>query len=179
MKRIILTHICCVCFVVSMVAQQQDSIAKIRDAAAALDSAMQRRGRMDSLYRVDFNALDYAMQKRYVPQGRPFTSKRFIDNLFLGFYGGYNCVVPQTDIKFSGGPGVGVSIMKSFSHKHALRVGGGWTTANRKSDNEKWESFSVGIDHIYNLSSAFGGYDPYRVLELSTVEGIGAHYATL
>ena len=179
MKRIILTHICCVCFVVSMVAQQQDSIAKIRDAAAALDSAMQRRGRMDSLYRVDFNALDYAMQKRYVPQGRPFTNKRFIDNLFLGFYGGYNCVVPQTDIKFSGGPGVGVSIMKSFSHKHALRVGGGWTTANRKSDNEKWESFSVGIDHIYNLSSAFGGYDPYRVLELSTVEGIGAHYATL
>ena len=33
-------------------AQQQDSIAKMRDAAAAQDSAMQRRSQADTAYRV-------------------------------------------------------------------------------------------------------------------------------
>ena len=52
MKRYILTCICCGIFTGGVLAQQQDSIAKMRDAAAAQDSAMQRRSQADTAYRV-------------------------------------------------------------------------------------------------------------------------------
>ena len=31
-------------------------------------------------------------------------------------------------------------------------------SASRQSDNEKWSNYSFGIDHIFNLSTAFAGY---------------------
>ena len=68
MKRYILTCVCGGMLAGSVMAQQQDSIAKMRDAAAAQDSAMQRRSQADTAYRVKYNALKYSMQKRYQPQ---------------------------------------------------------------------------------------------------------------
>ena len=52
MKRYILTCVCGGMLAGSVMAQQQDSIAKMRDAAAAQDSAMQRRSQADTAYRV-------------------------------------------------------------------------------------------------------------------------------
>ena len=74
MKRYILTCICCGIFAGGVLAQQQDSIAKMRDAAAAQDSAMQRRSQADTAYRVKFNAMKYSMQKRYQPKSFLITS---------------------------------------------------------------------------------------------------------
>lgn len=85
MKRYILTCICCGIFAGGVLAQQQDSIAKMRDAAAAQDSAMQRRSQADTAYRVKFNAMKYSMQKRYQPKGMEFNNKKFLDNFFFGF----------------------------------------------------------------------------------------------
>ena len=98
MKRYILTCICCGIFAGGVLAQQQDSIAKMRDAAAAQDSAMQRRSQADTAYRVKFNAMKYSMQKRYQPKGMEFNNKKFLDNFFFGFWGGYNRIIPQGDM---------------------------------------------------------------------------------
>ena len=87
MKRYILTCVCGGMLAGSVMAQQQDSIAKMRDAAAAQDSAMQRRSQADTAYRVKYNALKYSMQKRYQPQGLEFVNKKFLDNFFVSFWG--------------------------------------------------------------------------------------------
>ena len=60
-----------------------------------------------------------------------------------------------------------------------MRLYGSWQSANRQSDNEKWTNYTLGIDHIFNLSTAFAGYNSYRMFELSTVEGLGVHLASL
>lgn len=179
MKRYILTCICCGMLAGSVMAQQQDSIAKMRDAAAAQDSAMQRRSQADTAYRVKFNALKYSMQKRYQPKGQQFVNEKFLDNFFLSFWGGYNRITPQGGMDLSGGPEIGLSASKYFSSKNGLRLFGTWRSANRQSDNEKWSSLSFGVDHIFNLSTAFAGYNPYRMFEISTVEGVGFHLASL
>lgn len=179
MKRYILTCICCGIFAGGVLAQQQDSIAKMRDAAAAQDSAMQRRSQADTAYRVKFNAMKYSMQKRYQPKGMEFNNKKFLDNFFFGFWGGYNRIIPQGDMNLSGGPEIGLSATKFFSSKNGMRLYGTWQSASRQSDNEKWSNYSFGIDHIFNLSTAFAGYNPYRMFEISTVEGLGVHLASL
>ncbi len=179
MKRYILTYVCCGMLAGSVMAQQQDSIAKMRDAAAAQDSAMQRRSQADTAYRVKYNALKYSMQKRYQPQGREFVNKKFLDNFFVSFWGGYNRIIPQGGMNLSGGPEIGLSVSKFFSPKNGVRLYGNWQSANRQSDNEKWTNYTFGVDHIFNLSTALAGYNPYRMLELSTVEGLGVHLASL
>lgn len=151
----------------------------MRDAAAAQDSAMQRRSQADTAYRVKYNALKYSMQKRYQPQGREFVNKKFLDNFFVSFWGGYNRIIPQGGMNLSGGPEIGLSVSKFFSPKNGVRLYGNWQSANRQSDNEKWTNYTFGVDHIFNLSTALAGYNPYRMLELSTVEGLGVHLASL
>lgn len=179
MKRYILTCVCGGMLAGSVMAQQQDSIAKMRDAAAAQDSAMQRRSQADTAYRVKYNALKYSMQKRYQPQGLEFVNKKFLDNFFVSFWGGYNRIIPQGGMNLSGGPEIGLAASKFFSSKNGMRLYGSWQSANRQSDNEKWTNYTLGIDHIFNLSTAFAGYNPYRMFELSTVEGLGVHLASL
>lgn len=179
MKRYILTCICCGMLVGGVMAQQQDSIAKMRDAAAAQDSAMQRRSQADTAYRVKFNAMKYSMQKRYQPLNKEFYKKKFLDNFFFSFWGGYNRIIPQGGMNLSGGPEIGLSASKFFSPKNGVRLYGTWQSANRQSDNEKWNAYSFGVDHMFNLSAAFAGYNPYRMFEISTVEGFGLHLASL
>lgn len=179
MKRYILTCICCGMLVGGIMAQQQDSIAKMRDAAAAQDSAMQRRSQADTAYRVKFNALDYSMQQRYQPKGEEFINKKFLDNFFISFWGGYNRIIPRGGVDLSGGAEVGAAVSKYFSPKNGVRLFGAWRIANRKSDNESWTSFGIGADHLFNLTTAFAGYNPHRLLELSTVEGLGFHSSSL
>lgn len=185
MKKYILTLLGCT-LLSGALAQQQDSLIVRQDTvtqdlekANLLDAAVRKRVENDTAYQVKFNALKYSMQKRYQPQGREFVNKKFLDNFFVSFWGGYNRIIPQGGMSLSGGPEIGLSVSKFFSPKNGVRLLGSWQSANRQSDNEKWTNYTFGVDHIFNLSTALGGYNPYRMLELSTVEGLGVHLASL
>lgn len=185
MKKYILTLLGCT-LLSGALAQQQDSLIVRQDTvtqdlekANLLDAAVRKRVENDTAYQVKFNALKYSMQKRYQPQGREFVNKKFLDNFFVSFWGGYNRIIPQGGMNLSGGPEIGLSVSKFFSPKNGVRLLGSWQSANRQSDNEKWTNYTFGVDHIFNLSTALAGYNPYRMLELSTVEGFGVHLASL
>ena len=185
MKKYMLTLLGC--FLLSgALAQQQDSLVVGQDTivqdlekANLLDAAVRKRIANDTAYQMKFNALKYSMQKRYQPQGKQFANKKFLDNFFVSFWGGYNRIIPQGGMNLSGGPEIGLSVSKFFSPKNGVRLYGNWQSANRQSDNEKWANYTLGIDHVFNLSTALAGYNPYRMLELSTVEGLGVHLASL
>lgn len=179
MKKYILICFCCGFFISPALAQQQDSIAKAREEADALDAAMRKRSEDDSAYQVKFNALRYSMQKRYRPKGAKFVNDRFFDNFFVAAWGGYNRIIPRTGVELTGATELGLSLSKFFTSNTGLRLSGSWSSAKRKSDNEPWKSYSITVDHLYNLSSAVAGYNPNRIFEISTVGGLGYHMSSL
>lgn len=181
MKKYILICFCCGVLVNGVMAQRQDSIITLRKVTAARDSILKQRIQDDttSAHRVKFNALDYSMQQRYQPNGEEFVNKKFLDNFFISFWGGYNRIIPRGEMNLSGGVEVGAAVSKYFSPKNGVRLFGAWQIANRQSDNESWTSFGIGADHLFNLTTAFAGYNPHRLLELSTVEGLGFHSSSL
>ena len=179
MKKIILICFCCGFLVSPALAQQQDSIAKAREEANALDAAMRKRSEEDSAYQVKFNALRYSMQKRFRPSGVKFANESFFDNFFVGLWGGYNRIIPRAGVDLTGGAEVGLSLTKFLTPATGLRLSGSWMSANRKSDNEKWSSYSMTADHLFNLASAIGGYNPNRTFEVMTVAGFGYHLSSL
>lgn len=185
MRKYMLTFLGCA-LLSSALAQQQDSLVVEQDSivpdlekANLLDAAVRRRVENDTAYQVKFNALKYSMQKRYRPKGKEFVNNKFLDNFFFSFWGGYNRIIPRGGMNLSGGAEIGVAVSKYFTSKNGVRLYGAWQVANRQSDNESWSSVTVGADHLFNLSTAFAGYNPHRLLELSTVEGLGFHVSSL
>lgn len=180
MKRYILTCFCIGMLFHSVYAQLgQDSIVKVKAEADALDAAMRKRADSDTANQVKFNALHHSMQKRYLPKGAQFVNEKLLDNVFVGFWGGYNRIAPRSGVELSGGTEIGMSVSKLFTPLSGVRLSGSWSTATRESDNESWSSYGVSADHLFNLSSLFGGYNAHRAFEISTVEGVGVHLSSL
>lgn len=153
---------------------KQDSILNAKQ-----DSIMNTRIKSDGKYQVKVNALEYSMQKRYRPEYKKFANKRFADNLYIGLWGGLNGLFSRASYEMSGGSEVGISATKFFSPYNAVRLSGVMNNGKRKLDNESWSSYGLLGDHLFNITTYADGFNPGRLLELSTVEGIGVHRSSL
>lgn len=153
---------------------QEDSILNARQ-----DSIMNARIKSDASYQVKVNALEYSMQKRYRPEYKKFTNDKIWDNLYIDFWGGVSGLFSRAGYEMKGGSEVGASVTKYFSPYNAARISGIVNTGKRKLDNESWSSYGILGDHLFNITTYVNGFNPGRLLEWSTVEGIGIHRSSL
>lgn len=127
----------------------------------------------------DFSALDYVMGKRHRVYGDTFT-KRWDDHLYLQFGVGLEQVAPSAknyglDALTTGHFGIG----KDLNKYHSLRATINGALGYVHKTDEFYIRLGGRLDHLFNLSSYFNGYKPDRLLEVSSVLGIGAHYSRL
>lgn len=180
MRRFILIIGFCIGAVGKVIAQesyvqtQQDSILNAKQ-----DSIMHARIKSDTSYQLKVNALEYSMQKRHRPDYKKFINDKFLDNLYLDFWGGVNGLFSRANYEMKGGMEAGISVTKYFSPYNAVRISGIVNKGTRKLDNEAWSSYGLLGDHLFNITTYINGFNPGRLLELSTVEGIGVHRSSL
>lgn len=155
--KLYIVILCCIIPVTSICAQQ-DTITKTQKG---------------------FNALNYSLQKRYIPKGQEFKNNNFSDNLYIGIWGGIDKIVPRAGTKLSLGEQAGVSATKEFNAINGMRLSGYWKSFSCESDNMRLNGYGIAIDHIFNISAFLNGYDPHRFMEISTVEGLGGRISTL
>lgn len=153
---------------------RQDSILNARQ-----DSIMNARIKSDTAYRTKVNALEYSMQKRYRPGYGRFANDKIWDNLYIGFWGGVNGLFSRAGYEMKGGSEIGVSVTKYLSPYNAVRVAGIINEGKRKLDNESWSSYGILGEHLFNVTTYVNGFNPGRLLEFSTIEGIGMHRSSL
>lgn len=146
------------------------------DDESEMDSAQFTRRN----YATGLNALDYVMEKRYKARGDEFTRKWY-DHLFLqAGLGVEQMVAPgynKYDIKALTAIHLGVG--KQFNKYNSFRLlaKGAW---GYQQDKERlFTKIGVQLDHLYSLSSYFGGYRPSRLMDVSTIVGVGAQYSKL
>ena len=121
---------------------------------------------------VQFNALDYSMQKRFRPKNDPFITESFFDNTFIGVSAGVFNMAPTGDSRFAFGPHVSFSVGKWINEYNAVRIEPSWRKFARKNDIAEFGISSLGVSHMFNVSSYLGGYRRSRFVEFSTVEGL-------
>lgn len=153
---------------------RQDSILNARQ-----DSIMNARIKSDTAYRTKVDALEYSMQKRYRPGYGRFANDKIWDNLYIGFWGGVNGLFSRAGYEMKGGSEIGVSVTKYLSPYNAVRVAGIINEGKRKLDNEPWSSYGILGEHLFNVTTYVNGFNPGRLLEFSTIEGIGMHRSSL
>ena len=152
-----------------------DTVETVVADSATADAA--RPGRRDSVS--FFNAIDYTLQKRKRPADRvEFKNSRFMDNTFLMLSGGIQRLAPWGMHRFDVGPDLSISMGKALNPSNMVRAGVSAGYWNRDTDKSKLVHGGIQVDHLFNMTSFALGYDPGRVFEVSTVEGIGYHLSS-
>ena len=119
----------------------------------------------------------FKMQRRYVPVNRPFLEGGgLLANSFVAVVGsGYR----QMADNYSNGPYLTVGAGKWLRPAHGVRfsLGAGYFFDNY--DRSRVKSIDIRADYMFNLSAYVDGYNPYRMVEVHSLAGIGCTLAWL
>ena len=124
----------------------------------------------------EFNALKYIMEGRYRNHGDQFT-RRWDDHLFLEVGAG----VHQEVAKHQGHPlssmgTLHLAVGKQFNRLHTARLSFGADLGYRQDLETDFNRLSASADWIFSMSSYLNGYNPARLLDVSTVLGAGMRH---
>lgn len=121
---------------------------------------------------INFNPLDYRMQKRYLKKGTPFETRHFYDHIFMGAMVGYDRIIPRGGINNNGLP-VSLFLGNHFTRLHALRLMGTYTTWELPNNRYRMKQVGIDLDYLFDFSSYLSGYDPTRRFSVSGILGLG------
>src|SRR5574344_17095 len=126
-----------------------------------------------------FNALNYVMEHRYRGYGDTFT-KKWHDHLFFEIgAGALQLIAPEKNYSFNTLTQIHLGVGKQFSKYHSLRLIAHAALGYQQDKDVQLAIGGIKIDHLFDLSSYFSGYDPTRLLSISTVMGVGWQYSHL
>lgn len=143
----------------------------VDDDEAPVDTAIKTRRNTAT----EFNALKYVLENRYRGYGDKFT-KRWDDHLFLEFGAGYHEELGRSAGNLSGLTMAHVGIGKQFSRLHTARINLGLGFGYYEDSRYNYSRFSATADWLFSLSSYLDGHKPSRLLDVSTVLGLGYRY---
>lgn len=125
-----------------------------------------------------FNAIDYLMQTRYQFPDKTFQKKSALDNLYLQVGAGLFNPNQRGQVQVRDMQEVHFNVGKNISRTHGVRVGVSYGTGHERTQGNELQSTLVHADHLFNVSSYIGGYNPDRFFEVSTVWGLGYQWST-
>lgn len=125
------------------------------------------------------NALDYILERRYRGYGEEFT-KKWDDHLFIQVGLGLEQMIPPADnYRFNTLSSVHVGVGKQFNRYNSARLTfqGAW--GYQQSKDRLFTKYGLRLDHLFSFSSYFNGFRPSRLMDISTILGVGVQYSKL
>ena len=127
--------------------------------------------------------IKYVMDFRFLELGDsllPDSLRHWYDNLFLEVgAGAEQLIAPNDAYAFDPFTTVHVGLGINLGRYHTLRAVGEATVGYQKFKDLLYLRGEARLDHLFDVSSYFYGYDPTRLLGISTVLGGGLQYSTL
>lgn len=137
---------------------------------ASLSAQEENLSRKDSIK--GFNALDYTLQQRTIPEGRPVSNADPGKNFSISLMGGIS-EVAESDEPWMYNGAFAISKQVSTFNTYRLLLSG----AYKKDNGKKLLRAGAELSHLFNISDYLGGYRKGSHYNLYTVVGAGA-YAT-
>lgn len=137
-------------------------------AMAGMQGTVMAQQDSSAVDRKYFNAKEYLLQKRYVPQGKPFDKNAKGKNVSIGLAGGVSKLQGQGSWMPVMGE-LGLHITKdvnSFNSYRATILGG---------KNELMGKAGLEFDHIFRIQDYLTGWDLDRNIYIETAIGLGVY----
>ncbi len=121
-----------------------------------------------------FNAMEYAEQSRYRhPDYIRYSNSSLFSHMSVGLTTSIDQIIHQNNYHFSLGYNYGLSLEKDITKNHALSLLLQYGDVTLKDKEIKMERYSVQMNHHFNLSRYYLGYNPFRIFDFSTTLGVG------
>lgn len=124
--------------------------------------------------RINFNPLDYQLQKRYLYKGEEFKKRPFYERAYIGLYGGLQQVAPKGGRRLETGMSAAGFLGYDFNRLSSIRLSGDLNMYKLISGKGTIKQIGLDLDYLFNVSSYLYGYNPRRVFEVSGFIGAGA-----
>lgn len=161
-------------FSLNAVAQNEaDTSASVRDTTENVGVAKSDTSFMDTLVRtVSFRPEDVQLQKRYRPSEKDsLFPSQWWRRFYLGVGGGFQWL--SDNVSSVRNAGFNMYLGYKFTPVHSIRVHGNMTTFEYGVNHKKSKSIGAGVDYMANLTNFAWGYDPKRLIDVSSIVGFG------
>ncbi len=126
-----------------------------------------------------FDATKYILDDRYIAYGDGFT-KKWNDHLFLEIGAGFEKLVAMSDFyKFNPMTTAHVGIGKQFNRLHSLRLIAEGAFGYLQQKDMVLYQLGGKLDYLFSISSYLDGHKPDRILDISTILGMGVNYSKM
>ena len=125
------------------------------------------------------DAIQLVMERRYKAYNEEFT-KKWHDHLFIQAGLGFEKMASAgAGYQFNTLSAFNLGVGKQFNKFNTLRLmfHGAW--GYQQSKDRLFTKFGLRLDHTFSLSSFFSGYKPSRLLDISTLLGVGVQFSNL
>ena len=125
------------------------------------------------------DAITMVLERRYRAYNEYFT-KKWHDHLFIQAGIGFEQMVPPSEgYSFNTLGAVNLGVGKQFNKYNTVRLmfHGAW--GYQQSKDRLFTKLGIRLDHNFSLTSYFSGYKPTRLLDISTLFGVGVQFSKL
>lgn len=123
------------------------------------------------------NALDMLRQGRYrYSDAVPYSNRGFFSHLSIGASLGADFMLPRYNYDYNPTSMWGLSIGKEINRTNILSLNFLYGKSEIKSDDAYFYRYAIQLNHYFNFTRYYLGYNPYRALELSSMIGAGYQF---
>ena len=160
---------------ISIMLASSAQVMAAETADGPADSLRTHNVALDSVnkHAIDFNPMDYVLQKRFLKKGKPFRKRPISENLFAGLFTGVDRVLPHDGPVMDYSYPLGVMVGYRFSPLHTLRLSGYYNKWYMPDLGYNLHQGTIDVDYLLNLTAYLRGYNPQRRVHVSGVAGVG------
>ncbi len=121
-----------------------------------------------------FNALDYQLEHRYIPEGETF-QPGLLKNLFIDAGVGIERIQPQASNNYEIEPinQFHLTVGTHLNEMNAFRLRFNYGMGYQRIKNEQMYKAGLHLEHLYDLSAYLVGYNSTRLANISSIFGLG------
>ena len=130
--------------------------------------------------RGETNPIAYRMDRRYINEGDSTMDRRWYKNMFMEIgLGTEKLATPTSNYDYYPFTTFHLGLGMQIGKYHSVRGIAEGTVGYMKAKDLLYTRAEAKVDHLFDLSSYFDGYDPTRLLSFQTILGAGIQYAEL
>ena len=127
-----------------------------------------------------FDARNFAFQKRYrIPVKTKFDNSNFLSHLYFGFGAGVEQINRRGKYHYNAGSSYTLFVGKDVARDHSVSLALRFGSNGVKNDDVELDKFGAQLNYHFNLTRYFLGYNPNRLIDVSTTLGVGYQRANV
>jgi|GEM_PF-3664812 len=183
MKRIILKYTLLLCLAMVLLPQANANVSSNFASDSTIISNAKKSRDVKKRYvagNYGFNSVDYVMQSRFRHSDKlQYSNKGLLSHMFIGASFGYEYIADRKDFEYNPDVAWGLTIGKELSKLNAVSLMFKYGSNTDKRTEAIFKRMSLQLNHHFNFTRYYLGYNPFRNLEFISTVGLGVQSGSI